>query len=75
MLNNIDRNFWLLLMIWIYLSCEKAIQLAYGTSLVLLRCSLVPYARRDTLDLPPPVKAVPVYDLNSANIVVKVELY
>jgi hypothetical protein len=41
------------------LSCEEAIQLANGRSVVLPRCPLVPEiinARRGTWDLPPPIK-------------------
>jgi hypothetical protein len=33
--SNPDRDFWIL-------SCEEAIQLAYGTSVVLLGCTFVP---------------------------------
>ena len=41
------------------LSCEEAIQLAFGTSVVLLRCPFVPkimHAWNGTWGLPPPVK-------------------
>jgi hypothetical protein len=43
--------------LWI-LSCEEAIQLAYGTSVVLLRCPFVPeimHGRAPAWCLPPPV--------------------
>ena len=39
------------------LSCKEAIQLVYGTSVVLLRCPLVPEIMRGTQGLPPTVKA------------------
>jgi hypothetical protein len=41
------------------LLCEEAIQLAYGRSVVLPRCQLVPeiMPERGTLGLPPPIKA------------------